>query len=859
MRRSFLIAACACLLSAGPSAAEATLPPNFQEQVVFSGLTNPTVVRFSPDGRVFVAEKSGLVKVFDGLTDTTPTVYADLRTSVYNFWDRGLLGMALDPGFPADPFVYVLYTHDAAIGETAPRWGTAGATSDACPNPPGANGDGCVVSGRLARLDAVGQETVLVEDWCQQYPSHSVGQLQFGTDGALYASAGDGAAFSFADWGQAGSPLNPCGDPPGGVGATLTPPTAEGGALRAQDLRTSGDPVTLDGTLIRVDPDTGTALPTNPLFSSPDPNARRIVAYGLRNPFRFTFRPGTSELWLGDVGLGTWEEIDRFAPLGAVENFGWPCHEGPIRTVAYDAADLSVCENLYAAGSGAVVQPYFAYEHSAKVVAGESCPTGSSSISGMAFHEGGTYPASYDDALFFADYSRDCIWVLPAGGNGLPDPSSRATFVAPASNPVALESGPGGDLFYVDFDGGAIRRIRYFAGNQPPTAVADASPTSGPAPLQVSFDGTGSSDPEGGALAYAWDLDGDGAFDDSTSATPSRTYTSAGTVTVRLRVSDPGDASDTDSVLVTAGNTAPVATISAPTAAATWEVGESVPFAGTATDAQDGTLPPSAFSWELVLHHCPSTCHAHPVQGFAGVASGSFDAPDHDYPSHLELRLTVTDSGGLQDTESVIVQPRTVALTLAASVPGLELTVDDESAATPFGRTAIEGSTHTVSAPSIQALSGVQYAFSSWSDGGARVHALTAAGSGTYTAEYVPVSADLALKSWWSRRGSLMTFVLRARNLGPSPAGKVVLTDTLPKRVAYLRADLEGGTCTLGSDGRTVRCSLGTLAAGAAEFVRLRGLLTGPARTIVNVGDVGSTAPDPQAANNRSRLRIQLD
>ena len=155
-----------------------------------------------------------------------------------------------------------------------------------------------------------GAEQVLVEDWCQQYPSHSVGTVEFGRDGALYASGGDGASFNFVDYGQDGAPVNPCGDPPGGVGATLTPPTAEGGALRSQDLRTAGDPVSLDGSVIRVDPATGDALPDNPLAAAADGNARRIISHGLRNPFRFTQRPGTDDLWVGDVGWNDWEEID---------------------------------------------------------------------------------------------------------------------------------------------------------------------------------------------------------------------------------------------------------------------------------------------------------------------------------------------------------------------------------------------------------------------------------------------------------------------------------------------------------------------------------------------------------------------
>ena len=373
MRRFLLVIALACLLAPVSAAGSATLPPGFQEEVVYSGLVNPMVVRFSPDGRVFVAEKSGLIKVYDNLADPTASVYADLRTQVHNYWDRGLLGMVLDPQFPADPYIYVLYTRDAAIGAAAPRWGTPGVTSDPCPNPPGGNVDGCVVSGRLSRVNALGQETVLVDDWCQQYPSHSQGQLQFGPDGALYASSGDGAAFSFADWGQDGSPVNPCGDPPGGVGDALTPPTAEGGSLRAQDLRTTGDPVGLDGTLIRVNPDNGAALPTNPLFSSPDLNARRIVMHGLRNPFRITFRPGTTELWMGDVGLGRWEEINRVTDvLGTVENGGWPCYEGPARPPSFEHLDLNLCASLYAAGPSAVSAPYFSYSHSGPVVSGET-------------------------------------------------------------------------------------------------------------------------------------------------------------------------------------------------------------------------------------------------------------------------------------------------------------------------------------------------------------------------------------------------------------------------------------------------------------------------------------------------------
>ncbi|MGH7766101.1 MAG: PQQ-dependent sugar dehydrogenase, partial [Candidatus Binatia bacterium] len=662
---------------------------------MFSGLSQPTAVQFASDGRVFIAEKSGRVKVFPSLSASTPTVFADLRTNVHNFWDRGLLGMALHPNFPATPYVYVLYTYDAVIGGTAPRWG------DVCPTPPGPTTNGCVVSGRLSRLEAsgnvmTGPEQVLIEGWCQQYPSHSVGSLVFGADGALYVSGGDGASFSFVDFGQQG---NPCGDPPN-----------EGGALRSQSIeRPANEPVVLNGTVLRVDPDTGDALPDNPLFSSADLNERRIVAYGLRNPFRITDRPGTSEIWIGDVGWGLREELDRIPdPRAGVLNFGWPCYEGNQRESGYDGANLGICESLYQR-PGAVTAPAFSYR--VQQFPSENCASGTASVSGLAFYGGSSYPAQYDGALFFSDYSRKCIWVMfnPPGSGGT---MRVETFLAQAAAPVDLKIGPNGDLFYVDFDGSTLRRI-VFDQNQPPNAVAQASALTGPTPLKVNFDATSSTDPDpGDSVTYQWDLDGDGQYDDSTAAKPTFTYNIPGTYTVRLRVTDNHGAFDTDILVITVGqppNTPPSATITAPSPSGTWAVGTLVSFSGNATDTEDGPLPASALSWSLILHHCPSGCHAHPVQDFVGVAGGSFNAPDHDYPAHLEVRLTATDSDGATNTQSVLIFPQTVTLSFDSNPSGAQLTVGSGSEVAPFSRTVIVGSNNSLSAASPQVLGGLTY------------------------------------------------------------------------------------------------------------------------------------------------------
>ncbi|MEJ2853761.1 MULTISPECIES: PQQ-dependent sugar dehydrogenase [unclassified Saccharothrix] len=724
----------ACLVALTPPARAAAVPDGFTDTLAIGGLTDPTAAAFAPDGTVFVAEKSGLVKVFDSLADPSPTVFADLRPQTHDFWDRGLLGLAVDPGYPTRPYVYVAYTRDAEPGGTAPRWG------DTCPNPPGATDRGCVVTGRVSRL-AMGsagvsvEEKPLVTDWCQQYPSHSIGTVAFGPDGALYVGGGDGASFHFADHGQVG---NPCADPPGAAGTDLTSPTARGGALRAQSpRRPAGEPVTLSGAVVRVDSDTGAALPGNPLAAHADPNARRIIAYGLRNQFRFAFRPGTEELWVGDVGWGDWEEVNRILDPddAVVENFGWPCFEGFGRQPGYDSSDLAMCESLYTTGQTA---PFYAYHHSAKVVPTDPCPTGGSSVGGIAFAGSGNYPAEYDGALFFADSARGCVWAMKTT-NGVPDPAKVVPFVTGVDLPVQLLTGPGGDLFYVSLGAGQLRRVGYpTGGNRAPTAVAKATPSSGPAPLSVQLDGRSSSDPDGDPLTYAWDLDGDNAYDDAISATSTRIY--SGTTVVGLKVTDSRGAYATTSVTVTVSGQDPVPVIDSPTSSLRWAVGDAVTFTGRAADPQDGTLGGGSLRWKLSLQHCATggTCHEHVVQESTGFG-GSFTAPDHEYPSYLELTLTATDSGGRTGATKVRLDPRTVVLTFTSTPSGAQLTVGSTTQRAPFTRTVIVGSVNSVSAPSPQILGELRmnYRWHSWSDGGTRTHNIVApAAPTTYNARF---------------------------------------------------------------------------------------------------------------------------
>jgi glucose/arabinose dehydrogenase len=738
-----------CLFAIGPAAAQGARmeAAGFQDEPVITGLEEPSNFRFAPGGRVFVAEKTGKILVYDSIDDETPTLFADLRTEAYDTGDRGILGLALDPGFPAKPYVYVLYTYDHILGdpEPAPKWGTPETTGDPCPEP---NPEACEVSGRLVRLTASGDhaveangsplEDVLVEGWCQQYSSHSIGDLQFGPEGALYASGGDGASFSHVDSGQLGEPSNPCGDPP-----------SEGGALRAQDVRTPADPTGLNGSVIRIDPETGKGLPGNPMAASADENTRRIVAFGFRNPFRFVIDPVTHELYVGNVGWDTWEEIDRFNPSsGTAYNSGWPCYEGPERQPLYEGAHLGLCEGLYAE-PGAASFPFFSYRHRKGLTPGDPClDFRGSAISGFAFYGEGPYPASYHGAMFFSDSVRGCIYVMFPGVDGRPDPSTVTTLMT-HSDPysgVDLEVGPDGDLYYAsiftekegnEFEPGAIHRIQYFSGNQPPVARLSVDHQWGSAPLEATFDAGGSSDADEDPLEYEWDLNGDGTYAaPTTESTASETFEDGNNHTVAVRVNDPSEASSVARVTVYPGDTPPQPTIVSPVPTLEWSVGQPISFEGTAEDAEDGSLPATSLDWASRLYHCPEGCHAHPLQAFPSVSSGSFLAPEHDLPSHIELTLTAVDSRGLSAHSSVELEPRIANLEIVSNPAGVTLGAGLLSQPAPFTLPLIAGTKVLLSAPASAEVGGVTYEWRRWSDGGARVHEAVPTGSTRYEAVY---------------------------------------------------------------------------------------------------------------------------
>lgn len=777
----------------------AVAPPGFQAIAALSGLNQPVAASFASDGRVFIAEKPGIVKVFASMNAPAPSVLVDLQTEVYSFLDHGLLGMALDPGFPSQPYIYLLFNRDSLTpGGPVPFW------NDACPVT-----EGCVHYSRLVRYQistngtstTAGARTVLADDWCEQFGSHGIGGIAFGADGMLYTGGGDGAAYTSPDWGQFGIPTkNPCGDPPGGAGTALTTPTSEGGSLRSQDARTTQDPTGLSGAIIRIDPTTGFGSPGNPFAASPDANQRRILAYGIRNPYRIAMRPGTNELYVGDVGWNYGDEIDRIANGAAAgnTNFGWPCYEGSQVLPAWLGLNANLCTSLYSAtGTNAAINPAYEYLHSGQVVAGEPCPSGASALSGLAFATAGSYPARYNGGLFFSDYTRQCIWFAPADGTGRPDFSQRELFMQTINHyPVDLQVGPGGDLYYVDVVTGELMRIRYAPGNQSPVAAFTLDHTIGNAPLSIHADASGSTDADPGdtaTLQFAWDLDGDGNYNDATGQVISTTFATIGVHPIGLMVTDALGAAATITHNVFVGD-APLPTITAPLTTTNWGSGEQISFSGQATDPQDGAVAPSQLKWDIQLHHCDTLghCHAHHIQTINGVDHGSFIAPDHAFPAYLDIALTATDSDGITNTVTQRIDPRTTTLQIRTSPPGLSLLLDTDTVRDGQTTTLIASSQHVVSSPQSVTAWGSDWTFDHWSDGATTAHVVSFATSATIQAVYR--SARPARYRIIGSDGATLSFGIGAKRIASGTVANFTAVSgaSTPSATGWWRVDGQG-------------------------------------------------------------------
>jgi glucose/arabinose dehydrogenase/PKD repeat protein len=661
------------LVAAPSPAAAIVLPSGFTDELV-AGVGSPTAIAFTPDGRLLITTQPGQLRVYqNGALVAAPALNLATAGVICSNSERGLLGVAVDPAFTptSDNFVYLYYTFNRA--------GT-------CVNR--------VSRFTLSQSNVASGEVVLIDNIPSTAGNHNAGDVQFGKDGTLYVSVGDGGC-DYAGGGCAGS----------------------NDAARDQH--------SLVGKILRITK-TGGIPPDNPFLGAGTADCRatggttagnkcrETFAWGLRNPFRIAFDSNAAgtRFFINDVGQNTWEEID----LGiAGADYGWNVREG------HCANGSTIDCGPPPAGMTNPVHDY-----------GRSI---GASITGGAFVPNGLWPSDYDGDYLFGDYVVGKIFQIEGTGAG-----SRTEFATElgGSSAVHLLFGPRGTgqaLYYTTYAGGGqVRRIYHTAVNGVPTAVVTADPVTGPAPLPVNFDGNGSSDPDNDPLTWLWDF-GDGQTATTTGPLTSHTYATNGSYTASLTVRDSrGATSAPDTVGISVGNTAPVPTIQSPAAGATFAVGQIITLTGSATDAQDGDLPAGALQWTVLRHH---DTHTHPW--FSGTGNNlTFPAPAPEdlsatNNSYIEVRLTVTDSGGVSATATRDVQPRKVAITLATSPNGLQLVVNGTTVTAPTTITSWQGWQLNLNAPSPQGRNN----FSSWSDGGAQAHTVTTpATPTTYSARF---------------------------------------------------------------------------------------------------------------------------
>ncbi len=660
-----------------PNRTAATTPADFSDTLV-AGIGGPTALAFTPDGRILVTSQGGQLRVLQQ-NGTLLATAIDISAKVCADFERGLLGVAVDPAFGSNGYVYLYYTFK--------KFGSCPANTASSP------------VNRVSRFvmsgNTLSSEVVLVDNMPSPNGNHNAGDLQFGKDGYLYVAVGDG-----------GCDLDSTSQCAGANGNARDPHILIGKILR----------ITRDGGIPPGNPfqGAGTARCNVDGRTTEGMRCQETFASGLRNPFRIAFDPNAagSRFYINDVGQNLWEEIDNGQ---AGVDYGWNVREGFCATGS--------TTNCGAPPAG-LTNPIYAYGHG-------SC----NSITGGAFVPNGIWPAAYDGVYLFSDYTCGTIFQLSPSG-------TRTNFATGLGSAVVLAFGPNGSgqaLYYTTYtNGGQVRRIAYTGTtNRPPTATATATPTFGALPLAVNFDGSGSNDPDGDSLTYDWDF-GDGT-PHATAAKVSHTYNSRGVYTATLTVRDSRGGANTATVRIDAGNTQPIPSITAPTSDTRFRVGQTITLTGGATDAEDGTLPDTALSWTVILHH---GTHTHPFRGPTAGNNITFSAPAPEdlaaaANSYLEIQLTATDGTGLSRTISQNLLPNKVDLTFATDPTGLALKVNGTSISAPRTVTSWEAWRLQVEAPNQTDATGQAMEWVSWSDGGAAAHTITTpATPATYTASF---------------------------------------------------------------------------------------------------------------------------
>ncbi|GAB1818808.1 lectin [Herbidospora sp. RD11066] len=657
-------------LSASPANALTISASDYQQISLASGgnelgeamslavMPNRSVIHTSRDGTVRVTDVSGNTKVA-------------ARLNVYSHDEEGLQGVAVDPNFATNRYVWLYYS---------PRLSTS--SGDAPSTGSSSQFDAWKGELYLSRftlnsddtLNTSSEKVVLKVANDRGQCCHVGGDIDFDAQGNLYLTTGDDT-----------NPFESSGYAP------IDERTNRNPQYDAQ--RTSANTNDLRGKLLRITPQSdGTyTIPSGNMFAPGTSNTRpEIYAMGFRNPFRMSVDKATGVVYLGDYGPDAGSTNSSRGPSGQVEFnrvtgpgfYGWPyCTGSNSSTETYNEWNFSSNStgNKYNCSGGATNNSFrntgLTTLPAAKPAwiryagdSGSPSEFGSGSESPMGgpvyrydanLNSSVKFPQALNGRFFAGEYGRrwiKAIEVTSSGGYG-----EISSFPWSGTQVMDMAFGPDGALYVLDYGTGnnnqALYRIEYIGqANRNPIARASSDKTSGAAPLTVGFSSSGSSDPEGGSLSYSWNF-GDGTS--STSANPSKTYSANGSYTATLTVRDPQGLTGSASVNITVGNTAPSVTLSSPGNGQLFSFGDTVPFQISVSDPEDGTIDCSKVTLTYSLGH---DSHAHQITSRTGC-SGSITVPvdgEHDSAANIfgVFAASYTDNGGLTSTSTRTLQPR---------------------------------------------------------------------------------------------------------------------------------------------------------------------------------------------------------
>ncbi|MFC4588520.1 carbohydrate-binding protein [Sphaerisporangium corydalis] len=669
---TLVISGSVATVTAAGSAAQASVIPasDYQQVSLATGsaelgeamslavLPNRSVIHTARDGTVRVTDAAGNTKVSGKL-------------NVYTHDEEGLQGVAVDPGFATNRYVWLYFS---------PRLSTP-------------DGD-APTSGTQSQFDAWKGELHL-----SRFTLNSDDTLNLGSEKVVLTVANDRGQCCHVggdiDFDAAGNLYLTTGDDTNPFESNSYSPLDERTDRNPQfdAQRSAGNTNDLRGKLLRIHPQAdGTyTIPSGNLFAPGTAKTRpEIYGMGFRNPFRMSVDKATGIVYLGDYGPDAGGADANRGPGGQVEfdrvtsagNFGWPYCTGTNTTAeTYNEYTFpsGPSQAKYNCSGGptnnsfrntglttlpAAKPSWIRYGGEA----GSPADFGSGSESPMGgpvyrFNSGLNsavkFPQSLDGRFFAGEYGRRWIKAIQVNSDG--SPGDIGAFPWTGTQVMDMAFGPDGALYVLDYGTGsnnqALFRIEYIGGtNRNPIAKVAANKTSGPAPLAVTFSSSGSSDPEGGALTYSWAF-GDGGT--STAANPSHTYTTNGTFTPTLTVRDPQGLTGTASMVVTVGNTAPSVTLTTPVQGQLFSFGDTVPYTVTVTDPEDGTINCSRVTVTYSLGH---DSHAHQITSKTGC-SGSIAVPvdgEHDAAANIfgVFDAAYTDNGGLVSHDIHTLQPR---------------------------------------------------------------------------------------------------------------------------------------------------------------------------------------------------------